>query len=760
MPQEISNRDEVLAALAKTAALAELSSHEPGRGVPAAELRALLDGHEYAGQSLAPQLRLLRYAPGEEIVREGEWGGDRFFFLVLGLAEVFVQRNWAKVGELLPGTLFGEMSVLANLPRSSTVCAAKEAEVEVLEVQRSALRWLRKSPAFAQVVDKAYRRNSRAILLQDVGVATRLDAESLSKLATISQFRVYEKGHTLFQEGEPIRRLFILKTGWVQLRQNAEPEQTATDAAEPLAREDYLGAGYCFGLEGVASELHWPQTGVLQARAEVLEISLSLLRESGALLEDIAAGLKKLAPPAVLARQPQPLPVAEAQRQLIQTGVAETANLLAIDAHSCTRCGNCALTCETLYGQTRLVRRGFTISRPVTLTPRAKRKPLIVPAACHHCRQPECLAGCPVNAIRQHADGRVELLADQCIGCGDCVALCPYDAIALTPRQTGNAVAAAPEMAPPEQAEAQTNERNADQATIQAESRAESLVAVKCELCHGAACNAETAKTHIYGCEENCPTGALRRVVPVEQFQELRTIVQPRWRRALAKKHTQPTVIQAPSATDPTRRWIHNTGITLTFLLAVLLAAQRQPGVLWPGTARSFAWLSGWLGVAGLAGTWAYTWRKRQRTRRLGALRHWLLAHHYAALLTLGILAIHSGARVSSLLTKTLIAMLGLTFLSGLLGQLINWTVPRWLTAQEQQPWLLEDLLARRAALQTAAADTPPERESGETIETLNRLIFGQRLLRGWVLPHIVCAVALFILLLVHVFQVLFFHGR
>ena len=259
------------------------------------------------------------------------------------------------------------------------------------------------------------------------------EQESLSKLATISQFRVYEKGHTLFQAGEPIRRLFILKTGWLQLRQ-ADETVPAGEAPEPLAHEDYLGAGHCFGLEGIASELAWPQTGILLARAEVLEISLPLLRESGAILEDIAAGLKKLAPPAALARQPQPLPLAEAQRLLIQTGVADTANLLAIDAHTCTRCGNCALTCATLYGQTRLVRRGFNVPQVVKLTPRAKAKPLIVPSVCHHCRQPECLAGCPVNAIRQRSDGRVELLAEQCIGCGDCVALCPYEAIALTPR--------------------------------------------------------------------------------------------------------------------------------------------------------------------------------------------------------------------------------------------------------------------------------------------------------------------------------------
>jgi Fe-S-cluster-containing dehydrogenase component/CRP-like cAMP-binding protein len=731
MPQEKTNRDEVLAALAKTAALAELSSHEPGRGLPAAELRALLDGHAYAGQSVAPYLRLLSYAPGEEIVREGAGGGDRFFFLVSGVAEVFVRRNWAKVGELQPGTLFGEMSVLAQLPRSSTVCAAKESAVELLEVQRPALRWLRKSPAFAQVLDKAYRRNSRAITLQEVGLATRLDAESLSKLATISQFRVCEKGHTLFREGEPVRRLFVLRTGWVALSRLGEPE-----GGETLAQTEYLGAGYCFGLEGMASDLPWPQTGVLLARAEVLEISLPLLREAETLLEDILTGLKKLAPPAELARQPQPLPIAVAQRELIQTGVAETTNLLAIDAHLCTRCGNCALTCHELHGQSRLSRRGFTVTRPVELTPRARQQPLIIPSACHHCRQPECLAGCPVNALRQQPDGRVELLADSCIGCGDCVALCPYEAISLIERplplsgEPGEAATDGPPGSP-------------------------QFVAVKCDLCSGAACNADVRRPHVYGCEENCPTGALRRVRPFEQFAELRTLVQPRWRRTQRKQQEPATLHRTWWEADRTQVRLHAAGVALTLLLAVLLAVQRQHGLLWPGTARSFHWMTGWLGAVGLAGTWAYTWRKRQRTRRGGALRYWLLAHSYTALVTLGVFALHCGERVASPFAQALVMTLGLTFLSGLLGQLINWAVPRWLTAQESQPWLLEDLLARRAELQTAGKE-----EAAETLPKLNRLIFGQWLLRGWVLPHLVFAVALLVLLLVHVFQVVFFHWR
>jgi CRP-like cAMP-binding protein len=94
--------------------------------------------------------------------------------------------------------------------------------VTVLEVQRPALRLLRRVPLFAVALDKAYRRNNRALALQDLASATRLDTESLNKLATMSQFHAYEKRHTLFREGEPIRRLYLIKSGWVRLNKSVK----------------------------------------------------------------------------------------------------------------------------------------------------------------------------------------------------------------------------------------------------------------------------------------------------------------------------------------------------------------------------------------------------------------------------------------------------------------------------------------------------------------------------------------------------------
>jgi DMSO reductase anchor subunit/ferredoxin len=52
----------------------------------------------------------------------------------------------------------------------------------------------------------------------------------------------------------------------------------------------------------------------------------------------------------------------------------------------------------------------------------------MVTAACHHCLDPACLVGCPVDAYeKDEATGIVSHLDDQCIGCGYCMLTCPYE---------------------------------------------------------------------------------------------------------------------------------------------------------------------------------------------------------------------------------------------------------------------------------------------------------------------------------------------
>jgi uncharacterized Fe-S center protein len=53
-------------------------------------------------------------------------------------------------------------------------------------------------------------------------------------------------------------------------------------------------------------------------------------------------------------------------------------------------------------------------------------KPYVDSAACTFCRK--CIQWCPVDAIIEREE-RAFILTEKCIGCGECLSVCNYDAI-------------------------------------------------------------------------------------------------------------------------------------------------------------------------------------------------------------------------------------------------------------------------------------------------------------------------------------------
>lgn len=47
-------------------------------------------------------------------------------------------------------------------------------------------------------------------------------------------------------------------------------------------------------------------------------------------------------------------------------------------------------------------------------------------ATCNHCAEPLCVANCPTGAMHKNDEGIVSVAKSVCIGCGTCVASCPY----------------------------------------------------------------------------------------------------------------------------------------------------------------------------------------------------------------------------------------------------------------------------------------------------------------------------------------------
>ena len=99
-----------------------------------------------------------------------------------------------------------------------------------------------------------------------------------------------------------------------------------------------------------------------------------------------------------------------------------------VDLDACTGCKACVTACHSLNG----LEEGESWRRVGLLESEAKTgaiaRPQTVTAACHHCEEPGCMAGCPVRAYdKDPVTGVVHHLDDQCIGCRYCQLMCPYD---------------------------------------------------------------------------------------------------------------------------------------------------------------------------------------------------------------------------------------------------------------------------------------------------------------------------------------------
>jgi hypothetical protein len=274
---------------------------------------------------------------------------------------------------------------------------------------------------------------------------------------------------------------------------------------------------------------------------------------------------------------------------------------------------------------------------------------------------------------------------------------------------------------------------------------------------------------------------------------------------------------------DPLARAWHIGGAAVTILSALVIGwAITRYGYdeVLAGTWLTMRWLTGLVGLVGVAVVMSYPLRKQVYRRRAGALRYWMLAHVYVGVIAGVVLLFHSGPRTGGLVTSFLYIAFDLTIVSGIVGLVTYYVAPRILTRIEGEPLLVEDLEGRRKELladtrtildksegwlqeeirdrvyprflsygflwrqirrreelkallaqarqefkeRTTRQTTDDEREllisAVETAVTLRRvdaLLTLHWLLRAWIPLHILATAVMLALLLVHIGQVVFF---
>jgi len=92
----------------------------------------------------------------------------------------------------------------------------------------------------------------------------------------------------------------------------------------------------------------------------------------------------------------------------------------------CRHCQACMLACAMMHESGKSSLQQARLGVEWTLNRHKARLTI-----CRHCRRPMCLeADCPTGAIgRDQNTGLVFIDPVKCIGCGNCKAACPFDAI-------------------------------------------------------------------------------------------------------------------------------------------------------------------------------------------------------------------------------------------------------------------------------------------------------------------------------------------
>lgn len=822
MPREIKDREAILSSMKSMEVTSELFIEQNGKLKNAGDLEVIVDGRDYGnGKKVGPYVRLLAYENGEAIMRQGEWGGNTFYLSVSGVLDVYItdpNGDQRKISRLQPGTCFGEMAVLAGVERNATVVVPELGKAVVLEVTRPALRLLRKLPKFGHVLDETYRAHGFGRVLEDLkpnlGPA---DDQIVRRLREIGKFMVYGKHHMLCQEHKPIEKIILVKSGWVRRVRGVPLDPESTGVAVGMGQTigvDFLGAGNCLGLEGATQEGTWSYSASVMARTEVLEIPIGPLAEDPALRERIFSAF------AAFSNADDHLPGIESVEDLralasaeeeIATGIVDGANLLVMDMDLCVRCGNCSLACHKVHGQSRLLRRGINISRPVAIGSE-RTQHVLSPQVCMHCKDPECLTGCPTGSIFRDPRGYVDIDPATCIGCFDCATQCPYDAITMVPRNTGDPIVTFDLMG--------SLKKTFSLATAPAPlpfGPSDDVVAIKCNLCEHTPLNPQGAQRQAYSCEENCPTGALLRVDPTKYFSEIEST------QGLIFRDNLQAFGRNIHKSDPLAKALHLGGAALILLAGIAivwgLVARGFDGIL-AGTWLTMRWATGLFGLFGVAAVMTYPLRKQIYRRRAGALRYWMLVHVYAGALAGLTLMFHAGTRTGGVLTTLLYIAFDLVIATGLFGFAAYIIAPRIMTSIEGEPLLIEDLIGRKAELEKdleaivkqsdgwlreeieervvkrfqsvsflmrqftrrqrltallAEARAPfrerltrlatqEERtlllravETAVTKRRVDALIFLHKILKVWIAPHVISTSVMLALMIVHVVQVVYF---
>lgn len=169
--------------------------------------------------------RVEEVSQGHEIVRQGDPGNEAFV-VARGLLKV-VRHEGADetvLAQLGPGSVFGEMALLSESPRSASVVALEPAQLLLLardELERAA----EEAPELSAQLAAFCHARMHANLVRHARVLSGLPPAQRAELLNQLESRVFERGELLIQRDQEASHVYLIASGAVSISLPEEGER-------------------------------------------------------------------------------------------------------------------------------------------------------------------------------------------------------------------------------------------------------------------------------------------------------------------------------------------------------------------------------------------------------------------------------------------------------------------------------------------------------------------------------------------------------
>ncbi len=347
------------------------------------------------------------------ICKKGEYELDLCFVLT-GSADIYDEvagEGYRKVASFPAGSFYGELGALGGLPRSTDVKAGAD-DTEILYIPNYALKFVNSNVEARTLIMDRYRDRAVRAMANAIDLFEGVPRTFIDNLIPRCEIERYDlRGITLIKQGEEGDALYLVRDGFVQVVREREDGTKRVTA--------YIRGGEYFGEMSLIGGGKRYANVLTAGKCELIKITkedfLELCKQFPAVEQNVRNTIQRR-----YREEEQLSPETSAMLEKGgQLGMIQADALLVMDLDRCVKCDNCVTACETLHGESRLVRTGIQLGK------------YLVPAACRHCDDPKCMTACPTGAVKRRQEGEIYFQYDMCIGCANCSIACPYDNIAM-----------------------------------------------------------------------------------------------------------------------------------------------------------------------------------------------------------------------------------------------------------------------------------------------------------------------------------------